>query len=387
MGPGRYLFTGWLMERVTESLQKKASELGFLSVGIAPAAQPPTAAHLDTWLARGMAADMAYLRREPERRKDPVRYWPAARTVIALTVSYAPVDDDPVPRALEGVIARYARLSDYHRWMKKRLHRLGAYLQALAPGSRYLACVDTSPLLERGLASMAGLGWIGKNGMLIHKKWGSYTFLGFVLLDHALDGDLEAPPQNLCGTCRACLDACPTGALVTPHVLDARKCLSYHTIENRGTIPQPLRPLLGNRVFGCDICQEVCPWTRKANTPPPEGHSPPRTESATVDLTEIALDTPESFATRWQGTPVKRAKRHGMARNAAVALGNSPDHHGAVDTLVQLMHDDHPIVRAHAAWALGRQGGPRARRALEQALLREGDLEVQSEISRALESA
>ncbi len=374
------------MTRLTRILEEKARDIGFLSVGIAPAVEPPRAAFLETWLARGMAADMDYLKRDPERRRNPRLYWPAARSIVALSVSYAPTVAEVPAGPLDGVIARYARLPDYHRWLKRQLHRLGAFLQAESPGLHYLACVDTSPLLERPLASLAGIGWIGKNGMLVNRWWGSFTFLGFLLLDTDLGASQSAPHPNHCGTCRACLEACPTGALVAPYVLDARRCLAYQTIENRGPIPRSLRAALGNRVFGCDLCQEVCPWTKKARRPPVEAHREPRPELARVDLIEAACDTQDTFAARWRGTPVKRAKRHGMARNIAVALGNSMDRDRAVRTLGRMIADDHPLVRAHAAWSLGRQGGGGARRLLEQALRRETDLEVQSEMTQALET-
>ncbi len=361
-----------------------ARQVGFPAVGVAPPTPVRGGSAFDTWLQAGMAADMTYLGREPEKRKDPRRYWPAVQAIIAVAVPYATPDSEIECPPLHGFIARYARLRDYHRWMKKALHRLGALIEAEWPGTHWIATTDTSPILERAHAAQAGIGWIGHNGLLIHPDLGSYTFLGLLLLDRFVEPD--HPVQPRCGTCRACMDACPTGAIVAPRVVDARKCLSYLTIEHRGAIPVALRHRLGNRVLGCDTCQEVCPWVQRARPP---GHAfalvPPR-KPGCVSLAEPAVDTEEGFRIRWRATPVLRAKRTGLARNIAVVLGNTT---GAdpVPILSSLIRDPAPLVRVHAAWALGIHRGAAARKQLERALGEEADLEVQSAIEMALDTS
>jgi epoxyqueuosine reductase len=254
-------------------------------------------------------------------------------------------------------VARYARNLDYHDLMKERLIALQEWIGAeLTPvGGR--AYVDTGAVLERELASRAGLGWHGKNTMLIQPRRGSYYFLGVVLLDVELAYD-EPFARDHCGTCSACLSACPTGALLgrdeagAPR-MDARRCISYLTIELKGPIPRELRPLIGNRVYGCDICQEVCPFNHKFSTPTAEPAFVPRLGVDGVELTEMMSLTQEEFSSRFRGSPVKRAKRRGLLRNVAVALGNwgSPD---AVPALTRALDDPEALVRGHAAWALGR---------------------------------
>jgi epoxyqueuosine reductase len=251
-----------------------------------------------------------------------------------------------------GRVARYARGPDYHDILRDRLNRLLAWLQGEVPGCRGRGVVDTAPLLERDFARRAGLGWFGKNTMLLNKRRGSYFFLGALLTDLDLTPD---PPfeASHCGSCTACLDACPTSAFVGPGVLDSRRCISYLTIELRGDIPEELRPGIGDWLFGCDVCQEVCPWNRHA---PEAGPEWPRADLTALDPVELLSLSPEEFRWRFRGTALTRSKRRGLLRNAAVVLGNvgGPE---ALLALRRALEDDEPLVREAARWAIGQIEG------------------------------
>jgi epoxyqueuosine reductase len=266
--------------------------------------------------------------------------------------------------------------------MRERLDALLRWIrEQVGSEVRGRAYVDTGPLLERDLARRAGLGWFGKNTMLLNRRMGSYFFLGALLLDLPLAPD-EPFARDHCGTCTRCLDACPTGAFLAPHVLDARRCISYLTIELKGPIPRELRPLMGNWVYGCDICQEVCPWNRKAPfTDEPAFQARPGL--SVPELIPLLGMTQEEFSVRFKASPIKRAKRRGFLRNVAVALGNSGDRR-AVPALAAALHDSEPLVRAHAAWALGRLGGAEALACLKAARQTEDDRMVLEELILAL---
>ncbi|HEV2131442.1 MAG TPA: tRNA epoxyqueuosine(34) reductase QueG, partial [Longimicrobiaceae bacterium] len=328
-------------------------------------------------------------------RQDPALVVPGARSAVVVARNCYPehehqsVDEDPS----RGIFARYARNDDYHEILKPRLIELQEWINAeLVPvGGR--AYVDTGPVLERELAARAGLGWFGRNTMLIQPQKGSYFFLGVILLDVELAYD--APfERDHCGTCTSCLDHCPTGALLGRDergapVMDARRCISYLTIELKGPIPRELRPLLGNRIYGCDICQEVCPFNNNRFVQlTDESAFWPRQGVHGAKLIELMGLSQEEFSRRFKGSPVKRAKRRGLLRNVAVALGNwgSPE---AVPVLSEALLDDEPLVRGHAAWALGRIGigEPQAWDALWSRLEAEEDEWVREEISLALEEA
>jgi epoxyqueuosine reductase len=372
-------------------IKAEAVRLGFHLAGITTADRADTAAQYAAWVEAGHAGEMGYMARDPERRQDPSLVLPDARSIVVVGLGYdtgavdatagtgAPI---PLIGLPAGRIARYAVGDDYHEVMKERLEHLLAWIRTNAPREvRGRAYVDTGPLLERDLARRAGLGWFGKNTMLLRPRMGSYFFLGALLLDLPLVPDEPFGGEH-CGTCRRCLDACPTAAFVAPHVLDARRCISYLTIELRGPIPRELRPLIGNWIFGCDICQEVCPWNRKA----PLSDEPafrPRSGLAVPDLIPLLSLTQEEFSTRFKSSPIKRAKRRGLLRNVAVALGNSGDR-AAVPALTAALHDPEALVRAHAAWALGRLGGREAMSALREARAGEEDALVQEELSFAL---
>jgi epoxyqueuosine reductase len=332
---------------------------------------------LRDWLARGFAGEMPYMGRHEEARRHPAGVLPSVRSVVMVAVNYAPVAAAPLPhgqateqrvqvlpKALtrgtyvrrsptraRGQIARYARGADYHDVLRAKLKELLAWVQREVPGTTGRGVVDTAPLLERDFARRAGLGWFGKNTMLINKRLGSYFLLGALLLDLELEPD--APfVSNHCGTCTACLDACPTDAFAAPGLLDSRRCISYLTIELRGPIPVELREPMGDWAFGCDICQEVCPWNRKA----PPGCEPAlqaRPDLEALDLVEVLGLSEADFRRRFKGTALYRSKRSGLLRNAAIALGNQGDP-AALPALEKALADPEPMIREAAAWAIAR---------------------------------
>ncbi|HWM87098.1 MAG TPA: tRNA epoxyqueuosine(34) reductase QueG [Kofleriaceae bacterium] len=369
---------------LSRAVIEEARGLGFHRVGIAPAGPALGIAAYEAWLAAGMHGEMLYLA-APEHRADraDVRALLAeARAVVVVAMAYdaALVPVERLAGRPTGQLARYARGRDYHAVMKPRLRELAARISRLV-GCVVAArpCVDTAPVLERELAGRAGLGFVGKNTMLIAPGLGSYILLGELLLDVELEPSAAEAAPSRCGECRACLDACPTGAFVGPFLLDARRCISYLTIENRGPIPRELRPALGQRVFGCDVCQEVCPFNAAApaRTEPEPSLRP---EAAGLDLVRVLGLGAAQLRKLMRGTPLRRAGRAGLLRNVCVALGNAGDR-GAVPALARALADRNPLIRGHAAWALGRLGG---RGELESALAHEADPAVREEIEAAL---
>jgi epoxyqueuosine reductase len=325
--------------------------------------------------------------RDADRRADPRRVLPGALTVVSVMASYYrgcwPEDAQASERApaLRGKVARYAWGRDYHGRLKRRLNRLGRRLETLRPGTQWRAYVDSGPVLDRGWAERAGLGWIGKNANVIVQGAGSWFFLGEIVCDAPLPHG--EPARNRCGRCQRCIPACPTGAIVAPYQVDARRCISYLTIEHDGPIPAELRALIGARIFGCDDCQEACPWNRFATpTYDPDFAERPRQQTPWL-LPLLAIDA-EGFAARYEGTALMRAGRDRFVRNVAVALGNLGDSR-AVPALARALREEATEVgRGHAAWALGRIGGPSARRALVAAKASERDEGVLHEIETAL---
>ncbi len=370
--------------RPSEVIKRRARELGFDLVGIAPAERPPHAGFYLEWLKRGYAGVMAYMGRPDsvERRVHPAAALPGARSIIAVGMNYYISDSGPVNDPARPVIARYARATDYHMVFEEKLELLAEALRGLCgPDVAVRVYVDYGPVLERDHAQRAGLGWIGKNTVLIHPELGSYVFLGEIITDAALEPD-KAFQADHCGTCERCIDACPTGAIKGPRELDARLCISYLTIELRGPIPRELRPLIGNRVFGCDICQEVCPWNGEIPETR-EARFRPRDDVTGAELLELMALSEAEFRQRFDDTPIARAKRAGFLRNVAVALGNwgAPD---SVPALTAGLNDDEPLVRGHSAWALGRMGTTDAHAALQARLAVEPEAWVSEEITRAL---
>ncbi len=365
-------------------VKQRAKELGFDLVGIVQAGKPMTYAHFEKWLDLGFHGNMAYMERKRSKRGDIRSLMPDAKSVIVAVISYfvpnGPFDE--VSEKAKGLVARYAWGLDYHEVLLRKLDSLLDYLKAiLGDWVKGKAYVDTGPILERDFAVQAGLGWFGKNTCLINPKLGSYLFLGELIVNVPLMPD-EPFKRSHCGKCVRCIVACPTGALVAPYQLDARKCISYLTIELRGSIPRELRPLLGSWVFGCDICQEVCPWNRKAK-PTDEEAFKPKPWSA-PELIELLQLSENEFRERFKHSPLKRAKREGLARNACVALGNLRETQ-AVPLLANLLHNDpSPIVREHAAWALGRISTKEAIDELLKAAEKETNETVKGEIEVSL---
>ncbi len=334
---------------LTAAVRARARALGFDRVAIGPLEPPEHAAAFQRWLDAGYAGTMEYLARGRDARLDPRALLPGARSVIAVALSYTPRDDaggwEPV--------ARYARGRDYHEVMRPRLEALGQALGEMTGGqARSRPGVDTSAILERDLAARAGLGWIGRNTNLIDQTLGSFFFIGIVLTTAELRTD--APVPDRCGSCSACLDACPTRAFVAPYVLDARRCISYLTIEHRGPIAPDLRAGIGEWVFGCDVCQTVCPWNRKA----PAATEPELRAAGPLEpvATWLGLDD-DQFRARFRGSAIRRARRGGLLRNAALVLGNRRAA-AAVPALARALADPDRVVRDAAAWALERIGAP-----------------------------
>lgn len=333
---------------IEDLLKAQAYGLGFDLVGITTLGPADTAAAFDSWLERGYAGDMDYLARGAGKRHDSRLPFPGAATAVVVGLNYG-------GRAPDGPVARYARGDDYHELMTSRLEDLHAWLVEeigyQVPGKAY---VDTGPILERDLARRAGLGWFGKNTNLVNPQIGSFFFIGSLLLDLELAPD--APFQaDRCGTCTRCLDACPTQAFVEPGVLDATNCISYLTIETKGEIPVEVREQVGDLVYGCDICQAVCPWNVRFSAESLETAFEPRDAVARKDALALSRDLigmdDEQFRFRFRNSPMKRAKRRGLARNAAVVLGNIGSPRDA-DVLTRALEDPEPLVSRHAAWAL-----------------------------------
>jgi len=372
-----------------------ARELGFDLARITDAAV--FAADRDLALARiadGLMDGLPwYTAGRVRRGATPQELLPGAQSIISLGLNYYPADaeDDPAEgdtdadsrpggSGLTGQIARYARGRDYHRVMKARMRDFAAGLAARLDtpiAARWY--VDDGPMLDRAAAARAGLGWFGKNSNILTSELGSWVFLGQVITDLKIAPD--APLVKTCGSCVRCIDACPTGAIVAPYVIDNARCISHLTIENRGAIPRELRPLLGDWIFGCDLCQEVCPVNRKAQ--PAQEPAFGKAALATADLIEILEMSETDFRERFRGTPILRAKRIGLQRNACVALGNGKNP-AAVPALDRALQQGETLVRGHAAWALGQIGGPAALAALQQAAQQETDGEVLAEIRAAL---
>ncbi|HEY7221333.1 MAG TPA: tRNA epoxyqueuosine(34) reductase QueG [Candidatus Binatia bacterium] len=367
------------------SLQVKAEAqiLGFDLVGISAVTPPSHEQSFAQWLRRGLAGKLAYMERTESLRRDPSKLVPWAVSVISVGMNYRTRHSRPASSPTQGWISRYAWGDDYHNVMANRLEALLARIDELHEGHvRGKAFVDSGPVMERDFAGIAGLGWIGKNTHLISPQRGSWFFLGELFLDLPLAYD--RPIRERCGACELCLHACPTGAFVGPYVLDARRCISYLTIELKDWMPRPLRPLIGDHIFGCDICQEICPYNVKASATD-EPAFQPRAGLHAPDLIPLLALTENEFRQRFRGSPILRAKRRGFLRNVAVALGNLKSF-AAVPALIRALEDAESLVRGHAAWALSQIGSPTAIDPLQRRLQTELDDDVRSEIEAALKT-
>jgi epoxyqueuosine reductase len=357
--------TAWIVQQ--------ARELGFALCGVARLEKFPEHQQFEEWLARGYGGEMAYL--ADERRREPASVLPGAGSVIVCALNYntahpysVEVNAAAFAREPRGTVSRYAWGRDYHEVMWERLNELEQKLAERFQGTHFSrAYADTGPLAERVFAKHAGLGWLGKNTLLLNQELGSWFFLGAIVTSLELEPSLapgELPPADLCGSCRRCLDACPTGALVEPYVMDARRCISYLTIELRGSIPEKFREAIGRNVYGCDICQDVCPHNRKA--PLTEvGDFEPRSWSSGESLLEPRLEwlagmTVEEFREKFRGSAMKRTKWQGLVRNACVALGNAKLEKGSAEQkraavlLERLVDSPEGVISESARWALSR---------------------------------
>jgi epoxyqueuosine reductase len=330
-------------------LKVRARELGFDLVGIAPAAPADGFDRLKEWLAAGYAGTMTYLHKHAEARHDPSAILPNVRSVVMAGMSYKSDEAGHGESPAMGKVARYARGADYHEVFWRRLERLLDWLQGERAGCRGRAVSDSAPLLERNFARRAGLGWIGKNTLLLNAAAGSYVVLGALLVDIELRAD-EPYTVEHCGSCRACLDACPTNAFPSPGVLDARRCVSYLTIEHKGTVSPDLRSGIGDWIFGCDVCQEVCPWNHKA-LPGREPMLQPRPWLTVLDAAELLSLSEEDFLRRFAGTALLRARRRGLLRNAAIVLGNAGDR-SSLPALRRAVDDADAIISEAASRAI-----------------------------------
>ena len=366
------------MDAFRETITSAANELGFVLVGFAPLRRLKERENFyRRWLDDGGHATMAYLAREPERRFDPRRLDARYKSVVSLGYPYAAraIPNVDWRGELRGRIAAYALGRDYHDVVGRQARAVAKVISQIRPGSITRAYVDTGPVFEREWAADARLGWFGKNTMILNRGHGSYFFLAEIFTDAEFGATTE-PYREHCGTCRRCLDLCPTGALADGYVMRSDLCISYQTIENRGAIARELRPQLGNWIFGCDICNDVCPWNDLA--------ADDGSNDLVPRLPELLALNDEEFGRRFTRSAVKRAKRRGLLRNVAVALGNTRNPDAVAPLARALETEPEPLIRSHAAWALGQIGGNAARRALERAL-GDCDAAVRDEAAAALE--
>ncbi|RAL24758.1 tRNA epoxyqueuosine(34) reductase QueG [Lujinxingia litoralis] len=367
--------------QLREAIDQEARRLGFSACAVIPAERLPSARSYQEWLREGRHGSMDYMEKYQPLRVDPRVLEEGTTSVVVLLTNYHQGSD----RFEGGLrVARYAHGDDYHDFLWDRMRELAAFIHAetgVEVATR--PAVDSAPLLERDLARMAGLGWVGKNALLIRQGLGSFTIISEILV--AMDlGERARSAADRCGRCTRCLDACPTGAIVSPHIIDARRCISYLTIELRGPIPRRLRPLIGDHVFGCDICQTVCPWNRRAPMSEDPGFSP-REAYRTLSPMELLGFDHARYVEVFRRSPMKRAKLAGLKRNAAVVVGNSGERRHVAQLGSYMAAEESALVRSHIAWALGRLGGELAIEALREARVRESEPAVLEEIEHALQ--
>ena len=335
------------------SIKEWARELGFQQAGICEPQLDEQEAHLQRWLDAGYHGEMDYMAAHGSKRSRPAELVPGTLRVISLRMDYLPGDTRMSQRLAQpeqAYVSRYALGRDYHKLIRKRLQQLAERIQQAIGPFGFRAFVDSAPVLERAIARQAGLGWVGKHSLILNRRAGSWFFLGELFVDVPPPVDTPLDSEH-CGRCTACLDICPTQAFVAPYVLDARRCISYLTIELKGPIPEALRPLIGNRVFGCDDCQIVCPWNRFAR-PSEQSDFQPRHGLDNSSLAELFLWSEEEFLQRTEGSPLRRAGYQRWLRNLAVGLGNAPSTIPVLQALRARQDDPSELVREHVAWAL-----------------------------------
>ena len=344
------------LHEVRRELASRAAALGFAAIGVASIEIPEDERHLLRWLEEGFHGEMEYMSRHGVMRSRPHQLAPGAVRVVSARMDYWPAEardpEEVLADGTVGYLSRYALGRDYHKILRRSLATLAQQLQERIGPFGYRVCVDSAPVLEKALARDAGLGWIGKHTNLIARDAGSYFFLGEILTDLALP--LDEPATAHCGTCEACIPACPTGAIVAPYRLDARRCISYLTIEHHSAIPVELRPSIGNRIFGCDDCQLVCPWNKFARAAAHPDFKVRHNLDGTA-LTELFRWTEEEFEERMRGSAIHRLGFVRWSRNIAVALGNAPSSPEVIRALNERRTDPSSMVREHVEWALERQ--------------------------------
>ncbi|MCC0025792.1 MAG: tRNA epoxyqueuosine(34) reductase QueG [Zhengella sp.] len=369
--------------RLTAFIRREALAAGFDAVAItAPDSIPQAGARLDAWLEEGRHGSMAWMAETAERRAAPRALWPDVRSVIVLAMNYGP-EHDPLAVLSQrdrAAISVYAQNRDYHDIIKGRLKTIAGKLAARA-GSDVKVFVDTAPVMEKPLAEAAGLGWQGKHTNLVSRAFGSWLFLGSIFTTADLEHD--TPEADHCGSCRACLDICPTDAFPAPYQLDARRCISYLTIEHKGAIPRALRPAMGNRIYGCDDCLAVCPWNKFARAAH-EAKLKAREDLTAPRLADLLTLDDAAFRSMFSGSPVKRIGRNRFIRNVLIAAGNSGDA-SLVPAVEKLLHNDAAQVRAMAIWALARLGGRDRLQAMAERLAGDTDEDVRAEWALAME--
>jgi epoxyqueuosine reductase len=352
----RTSLTGAELQQLSRNIRRWASELGFQEAAVTDTDLSAYAQHLDAWLESGHHGDMEYMPRHRDLRLHPEKLHPGTLRVICVRMDYALSRDNSLEELGDeetAYVSRYARGRDYHKLIRKRLQHLATRITEAVGEHGYRAFVDSAPVLERALAEKAGLGWIGKNTMLLNKKAGSWFFLGELFTDLPLP--LDDPGEPHCGSCTACLDICPTDAFVGPNELDARRCISYLTIELHGTIPEHLRPLIGNRVFGCDDCQLICPWNKFTRITDEQDFRP-RHGLDNSELAALFLWTEEEYLRNTEGSAIRRIGHERWLRNIAVALGNAPTTVPVVTALEKRRNHPSALVREHVEWAIERHG-------------------------------
>ena len=374
-----------MQKELTDSIKLEGHKIGFDLVGIAPVGDYPESQFYKKWLNKGYDATMTYMSKNPDKRKDVRNIMPEAKSVISCALNYN--TDYPYSTTQKnkekGWIARYAWGDDYHEVINDKLFKLKDFIEKkMGNKPDYRVYVDTGPVLERMYGKYSGIGWVGKNTCLINQEIGSWLFLGEIITSLELEYDNQV--SDRCGSCTKCIDDCPTDAIREPYVLDSSRCISYFTIENKGEIPQEYRKAIGNNVFGCDICQDVCPWNNKAHTQTDDSFLP-REGLYQPDLKYFLDLEQEEFSKIFKNSPVKRAKRKGMIRNVLVAIGNTGSSE-YLDLIYKYLKDDEPLIRRHAVWALWKVQGHECLNDLKAMLATETDEGVNTEINGILDS-